>query len=145
MNTFAKMQHWGDHHHPKWLDYLRIALGVILIWKGIACAINLPAYTRLMQDMMIGASVSVSLLAHLIIVIHLLGGLFIALGTHTRACCLLNLPVFIAAVILSGQSHDVLRPYAEFWLSVTVLAALVCFLIEGDGVLSIENDRRAAA
>ncbi|RZL22174.1 MAG: DoxX family protein, partial [Pedobacter sp.] len=36
MKLLQKIQAWGDHHHPKWLDYFRILLGLILVWKGIS-------------------------------------------------------------------------------------------------------------
>lgn len=84
MNLLKKIQHWGDQHHPKWLDYFRIVLGVILIWKGITFYTNMEAFSHLMRGAMLGAAVSISLLAHLIIVMHILGGIAITLGTHTR-------------------------------------------------------------
>jgi len=142
MNRFLKIQEWGDRHHPKWLDYFRIVLGLILIWKGVAFAFNLHAFTLMMQNAGLGAAVSISLCAHLIIVLHIIGGLMIALGTNTRLVCLLNLPILFVAVFFVNLSGDVFRPYAEFWFSCMVLAGLVVFLIEGDGVLSIEHENK---
>jgi|GEM_PF-5643510 len=34
MNVIERIEHWGDAHHPRWLDLLRIALGVIIFLKG---------------------------------------------------------------------------------------------------------------
>jgi hypothetical protein len=51
MNLINKIRDWGDHHHPKWLDYFRIVLGMILVWKGIQFAINLHAFTELMKEL----------------------------------------------------------------------------------------------
>ncbi len=48
MKLLSRIQEWGDQHHPKWLDFIRIALGLVLIWKGIAFALNLYAFTSLM-------------------------------------------------------------------------------------------------
>ena len=142
MNILNKIQAWGDQHHPKWLDYFRIVLGLTLIWKGIAFALNLEAFTSLMENSGIGAAVSISLIAHLIIMFHLIGGLMIALGTHTRLFCILNLPILLVAVFFVNLPAHVFRPYSEVWLSGLVLAGLICFLIEGDGVLSIENEKQ---
>lgn len=142
MNILNKILAWGDQHHPKWLDYLRIVLGLTLIWKGIAFALNLPAFTSLMENSGIGAAVSISLIAHLIIAFHLIGGLMIALGTHTRMFCLLNIPILMVAVFFVNLPAHVFRPYSELWLSSLVLIGLICFFIEGDGVLSIENEKR---
>lgn len=142
MNRLLKIQEWADRHHPKWLDYIRIVLGLILIWKGIAFALNLHAFTSLMENSGLGTAVTISMFAHLIIVLHIIGGLMIGLGTHTRLFSLLNIPILIVAVFFVNLPAHVFRPYAEFWFSCTVLAGLICFLIEGDGVLSIEYEKK---
>ena len=36
MNVIQKVEHWGDAHHAKWLDAVRIVLGLIILSKGIA-------------------------------------------------------------------------------------------------------------
>jgi putative oxidoreductase len=145
MKILSKIQEWGDQHHPKWLDFIRIALGIILIWKGIAFAFNLSAFTSLMEDAGLGTAVSISLIAHLIIVFHVIGGLMIALGTHTRLFCLLNIPILLVAVFFVNLPEHIFRPYSEFWFSCIVTIGLICFLIEGDGVLSIEHERNTIA
>lgn len=141
MNLLKKIQHWGDQHHPKWLDYFRIVLGVILIWKGITFYTHMEAFSHLMRGAMLGTAVSISLLAHLIIVMHILGGIAITLGTHTRLFCLLNLPILIGAVFFINMSGGIFKPYAEFWLSSLVLTGLVCFIVEGNGILSVESEK----
>jgi putative oxidoreductase len=144
MKLLIKVLNWGDRHHPMWLDLFRIALGLVLIWKGISFAINLSAFTNLMMNAGLGTAVFISLIAHLIIGLHMLGGLFIAIGSHTRTFCLLNLPILLIAVFFVNLGANIFRPYAEFWLSCSVLLALVCFLIEGDGKLSVEHEPETA-
>ena len=139
MELIAKIQKWGDRNHPRWLDYFRILLGLILMWKGIQFATNLDAFTALMKDASLGRAASISLMAHVIIVLHILGGLLIVVGTHTRIFCLLNLLILFGAVFFVNLREDIARPYAEIWLSSFVLVGLICFLIEGDGVISIEH------
>ena len=141
MELLSKIQKWGDLHHPKWLDYFRIVLGLILIWKGIEFATNLHAFTALMKEASLGKAASISLLAHLIIVLHIIGGAMIVVGSHTRLFCLLNLLILFGAVFFVNLREDVARPYSEIWLSGFVLIGLLCFLIEGDGVLSIEHEK----
>ena len=141
MNRLFKIQDWADRHHPIWLDYFRIVLGLILIWKGVAFALNLHAFTNLMGDAGLGAALSISMVAHTIIVLHIIGGLMIALGSHTRLFSLLNIPILLAAVFYVNLPEQVFRPYAEFWFSCAVLLALICFLIEGDGILSVEHEK----
>ncbi|MGI4751606.1 MAG: DoxX family membrane protein [Janthinobacterium lividum] len=141
MNLLSKIQDWGDHHHPQWVDYFRLALGLTLVWKGFAFALNLNAFTALMTKVEISTAVSISFTAHIIILLHIIGGLCIALGTHTRLFCLLNLPVLIVAVFFVNLPENIFSPYSEFWFSCLVLFALNCFLIEGNGAWSVEHKK----
>jgi putative oxidoreductase len=141
MNYINKVVAWGDSHHPKALDYFRISLGIILMWKGIEFWLHLNAFSKLMQSSTLGFAASISLIAHLIIVFHIIGGLLIALGTYTRVFCLLNLPILVTAVLFINPNPEFLKPYAEFWLSLVVLLGLVCFLIEGNGKISVEHQK----
>jgi putative oxidoreductase len=139
MKILEKIRFWGNHHQPKWLGFLRLALGLILIWKSIAFILNLDVLAAFLRESgltdKIGISVSITLIAHLIIAFHLIGGICITLGIRTRLFCLLNLPVLIGAVFFVNLRHNVLKPYSEFWLSLVVLLLIICFLIEGNGRL----------
>lgn len=140
METISRIQKWGDTHHPFWFGFFRIALGIILCWKGILFATHLSAFTDLMVHTSIVKSFGISLTAHLIILIHTLGGLFIALGTNTRLACLFQIPILLVAIFYVNLPAKIAGLYSEFWLSVSVLIALVFFLIEGNGPLSVERD-----
>ncbi|MCZ4221783.1 DoxX family membrane protein [Pedobacter rhodius] len=145
MSVLKKMQDWGDDHHPAWLDYLRILLGIILIWKGIAFYLNIGAFSTLMHQVHLGTAVFISIIAHFIIIVHIIGGFAIALGTHTRIFCLVNLPVLIGAVFFINLSSEIFRPYAELWLSISVLIGLICFIVEGNGIISVDNSKKLSA
>ena len=145
MKILQKIKLWGNHHQPRWLGFLRIALGLILIWKGIEFILNLNVLATFLRESgltyKIGTAVSITLLTHLIIALHLIGGICIALGIRTRIFCLLNLPVLIGAVFLVNLRQNIFKPYSEFWLSLFVLLLIVCFLIEGNGrLLAVEHD-----
>jgi uncharacterized membrane protein YphA (DoxX/SURF4 family) len=147
MKMLEKIKFWGDHH-PKWLGFLRIALGLILIWKGIEFILNLDVLAAFLRDTgltdKIGASVSITLITYLIIALHLIGGICIAFGLRTRLFCLLNLPALLGAVFLVNLTQNILKPYSEFWLSLFVLLALICFLIEDSGAFAVEHETREA-
>ena len=144
MTTLEKIMFWGDHHNPKWLVFFRIALGLALVWKGIAFILNLNVLADFLHDTgltdSISASVSISVLADLIIALHLIGGVCIALGLRTRLFCLLNLPVLLGAVFLVDLKQSVLKPYSEIWLSIIVLLAVIGFIIEGNGQFAVEQE-----
>lgn len=149
MKVLTKIQNWGDHHHPKWLDFFRIALGAVLMWKGIAFLTHLSTLTTyLIQsglDDSIGSMATISLIAHLIIALHLIGGLCIAVGAHTRLFSLLNLPILLVAVFYVDLQHSLFTPYADRWLAAIVTLGLICFMIEGDGVLLIDHAEHTVA
>jgi hypothetical protein len=52
MNYVQRLELWGDRHHPKWLDLLRIALGIFLCLKGIEFATNMGTVMSLMTGTM---------------------------------------------------------------------------------------------
>ena len=140
MNLIKKIEGWGDRHHPEWLDYFRMLLGITLIWKGVDFYINMEAFSHLMRGAMLGTAFSISLVAHLIILAHIIGGIAIALGTHTRAFCLINLPILIGAVFFINIASGIFKPYSEFWFSSLVLAGLACFIIEGNGKIAVDRE-----
>jgi putative oxidoreductase len=140
MSIIAKIERWGDTHHPGWIDIFRVLLGLILLWKGIEFAINLDAFSRLMARTKLITSLGISLSAHLIIFIHIIGGILITIGTHTRTSCLLQIPILLVAVFYVNLPGGVFKPYSEFSLSVAVLIALFFFLVEGNGPLSVERE-----
>ncbi|WP_316832699.1 DoxX family protein [Pedobacter aquatilis] len=140
MSTIKNIQNWGDKHHPAWLDLFRIILGIVLIWKGVSFWTGIEAFNSLMRGAHLGAAVSISILAHLIIFAHIVGGAAIAIGTYTRTFCLINLPILIGAVFFINISHGIFRPYTEFWVSLSVLIGLICFIIEGNGKVAVDSD-----
>lgn len=141
MKVITKIEKWGDTHHPRWFDIFRILLGLVLTWKGVEFAMNLDAFSILMAKTGLVTSLGISLFAHLIICIHLIGGLMITIGTNTRASCLFQIPILLVAVFFVNLPENVFKPYSEFSLSVTVLIALVFFLVEGNGPLSVDHRR----
>lgn len=147
MKALDKIQDWGDRHHPKWLDIFRIALGLVLIWKGVEFLFNLDVLADFLRETgltdQIGTSVFLTLLTYGIIGLHIVGGICIALGTSTRLYCLLNLPILIGALFLVNLRNNIFKPYSGFWLSLFVLLAIICFFVEGNGYWSIEEKKQA--
>ena len=149
MKVLEKIRLWGEHH-PNWLGILRISLGLILIWKGIAFTANLDVLASFLKETGItdklGISVFINLIAQLIIIFHLVGGICIALGLRsTRLFCMLNLPVLVGALLFVNLKQSLFKPYSEFWLSLFVLLALICFLVEDNGAFAIEHRTKEAA
>ncbi|MBI2730874.1 MAG: DoxX family protein [Sphingobacteriales bacterium] len=142
MNLFHRLEKWGDAHHPKWLDVVRIVLGVFLFLKGLEFIKNMDSFSELMSKSGFLASLSTGIAAHVIVFAHIVGGLLIAVGLLTRVACLIQIPVLLGAIIFINAPEGILKPHSELWFSVIVLLLLVFFLIEGSGPISIDEVMR---
>jgi uncharacterized membrane protein YphA (DoxX/SURF4 family) len=142
MNLLHSVEKWGDTHHPKWLDIIRVVLGIFLVFKGIDFINHMDRLTDLMGRSRFLGSLSLGLLAHYIVFAHLVGGALIAAGLLTRLACLVQIPVLIGAVFFINSSAGILAPYDVLWLSVIVLLLLVFFLIAGSGPLSVDRQMK---
>ena len=146
MNYLQRLQSWGDSHHPKWLDILRIALGIFLCFKGIQFFNNMGTMMNLMTSKTSFSSFMIVMFSHYIVFAHLLGGFLLILGLLTRFACLIQIPILLGAVIFINSSPDMLRPFSELALSILTLLLLIYFLIVGNGPWSfdwfIAHDKR---
>jgi putative oxidoreductase len=139
MNIAHRLEIWGDRHHPKWLDILRIALGVFLCYKGFQFLNNMGTLLDMMNNRLSFNAFAVIVLSHYIVFAHILGGFLLALGLLTRFACLIQIPILIGAVFLiNSSSANLLSPISEMWLSIIVLLLLIVFLIVGNGAWSFE-------
>jgi putative oxidoreductase len=138
MNLIQRLEHWGDTHHPKWLDLVRIALGIFLCFKGIEFLNNMGNMMNLMTSRFPFGSLALVIIGHYIVFAHIIGGFLLTLGLLTRFACLIQIPVLLGAVVLINLSTDMMRPFAELWLSIIVLLLLIYFLIIGNGPWSFD-------
>src|SRR5277367_1910975 len=127
MNSIQKLNRWGDRHHPKIIDFIRMLVGLLLIIKGYVY-FNNAGYIReaIIQYKLIRQSTDVILaIIYYTTYIQLVGGAMIFLGLSTRIASICVLPIIIGAVFFV----NVLDPYfnSELWLSILVLALLSLF------------------
>ena len=138
MDILHRFEHWGDAHHPKWLDIIRIVLGIFLCYKGIDFLRNMSTITGPLSTKTSFGSFSIILLSHYVVFAHLLGGLLMVVGVLTRFACLLQIPIMLGAIIFINAAGDVFKPYSELFLSVLILLILCYFLIVGNGPWAIK-------
>jgi putative oxidoreductase len=140
MNLLEKFEIWGDRHHPKWLDIIRIALGIFLCYKGVDYLRNSSNLISLMKNTSPFSEFMIILLAHYVAFTHILGGLFLTIGMFTRAACLIQIPILMGAIVFVNinATRDAFSPYSELFLSIIVLLLLIYFLIIGNGPLSVK-------
>lgn len=139
MNFVQRIEKWGDTHHPKWIDFIRITLGIILIFKGFQYINNMTALSELMNKAPFVNTFSVGMVSHYVVFAHLIGGALVMLGLLTRFGCLVQIPILLGAIIFVNIAGGLFQPHSELWFSVIILILLVFFAIEGSGPISIDE------
>ena len=137
MGFFQNIEQWADAHHPKWLDVLRIILGIILFTKGVLFISDREVIISMLAESRI-EFISI-IIAHYVILAHLLGGLTIAIGLLTRISILLQIPVLIGAIIFVDLPRAFRSVNSDLGFAVLVLCLLLFFFLYGSGPLSVDN------
>lgn len=138
MNLLHRVEHWGDTHHPKWIDFIRIILGILIFAKGVSFIMDRDSVADLIQRT--NFQLSIWSAVHYIVFAHLVGGIFIALGLKTRLAVLIQIPILIGAVFFVNITNGFSFLNSEFWLSLLVLIVLIFFLIVGSGPMSLDKE-----
>jgi putative oxidoreductase len=137
MNMFQRIEVWGEKHHPKWLDLLRILLGIVIFLKGYFYVSNTNELITMMSNSKF-PWVSLTL-AHYVAFAHLVGGLLIAMGLLTRVAILFQLPILIGAIIFVNSQKGFFSGNSELLFSILILFMLCFFLVEGSGPWSVDE------
>src|ERR1700704_2735075 len=133
MNMFKKFKYWGDAHHPKMLDIIRMLVGLLLVVKGYVY-FNNAAYIRVLiiENKLINQSEDlISAIIFYTTYVQLVGGTLFFLGLRTRLAAIFLLPIVFGATFFV----NILNPFfnSELWLSVLVMALLILFIVIGSG------------
>ncbi|HEX7904985.1 MAG TPA: DoxX family protein [Chitinophagaceae bacterium] len=137
MDLLHRIEQWGDRHHPKWMDIVRIALGIFLCYKGVEFLQDMSATMSLVSNNISFGSFTLLLVGHYIVFAHVLGGALLVLGMLTRFACLIQIPVLLGAIIFVNSKGGVWQPFSELWLSVLVFLLLIYFLVVGNGPFTL--------
>ena len=139
MNYFQRLELWGDNHHPKWLDYIRIALGLFLCYKSVSFLVNMSSLVSLVNKANMGlSSFMIVMFGQFIVIVTLLSGIFLILGLHTRLICLVQIPILCSALVLLNRSGGTVDTF-ELILTVLTLILLIGFLVIGNGPISYDK------
>lgn len=136
MNYLQRLEHWGDMHQSKYLDILRMALGVFLCLKGIEFARDNTVLNELINRNVPFSSFLLILLGHYVVFAHVLGGFLLAVGLLMRFACIIQIPILIGAIIfINGEMTG---HFSEILVSIAILGLLIYFLIIGSGPWSLD-------
>lgn len=136
MSLVRNIETWSTTHHPKWLVFLRVILGLSLFAKGISFLGNDILLHQIMEKTFLSNYIW---LPQFITWAHLLGGFLIIVGLFTRVACLIQIPILLGAVIFVNSRSIVISSSAESLLSIIVLFLLIVFFIEGGGYISLDR------
>ncbi len=127
------------HAQPLWFSFLRIILGLYLIWKGIVFIRDTSLLEELIQRTRVGVfSQNSSNLSFLVAYLSLLCGLFIASGLWTKLSSLIQIPILIVAIFFVNVHRIDNGPF-ELVMSIITLILLIFFAIKGSGPLSADE------
>jgi len=139
MNLINRIEHWGDAHHPAFLDIVRVALGLFIFLKGIVLTGNNTYLETLILN---SNSVNISTPFLLMIIYYatfaqMVGGVLIMIGRWTRRAAIILIPILCGAVIIIRAYH---APFDfELLYAFITLLLLIVFMIIGSGPLSLDR------
>ena len=142
MDFLHRVEHWGDNHHPRWVDIVRIALGIFLCFKGIQFPGQASVIMQKMPNFLSSDFFFLSMLQYYVLFAHLLGGVFLIAGIFVRFACLIQIPILIGAIIFINTSINSWSPFSELSISIIVFLLLFYFMVVGNGRLSLAKDLR---
>lgn len=142
MDLLQRLEFWGDRHHPKWLDIIRILLGIFLLYKGIDFLRNMSQMISVLSKNMSFGDFAYFLIGHYTVFAHIIGGFLLIIGFLTRFACIIQIPVLLGAIVFISSYGEMLRPYSELFITIVVLLLLVYFLIIGNGPWSVKVTNR---
>lgn len=127
---------WLEQHRSDALDVLRMYLGVALFAKGATFVANGNLLLELIGDANI--PFGAALLAHYVILAHLAGGAFLAVGLLTRTAAMIQIPALLGAIFYVHRGERLFGG-ANLQLEILVLFMLGLFSLVGAGRLSVES------
>jgi len=137
MSIPGKISSWDDKY-PFVFVIIRIALGIILAFRGIFFLRTIQPLFHLIQGSSLNELNINMTLALFICWVHLLGGTFIILGLLTRISAWAQVPILLGAIFFINLNSRLSNGFSELLLSVLVLILSVWFAWAGGGKISMD-------
>ena len=140
MKYIKKLNKWANSHTYYPIDLLRIALGVFLIFKGFHFFEN----SNHLNEILKGFDEFSALMwtVHYISLFHFVGGILIVFGLLTRLSLILQLPIFIGAVLVNFIGEMDVQNLIQASI---VLLVSIFFVFYGSGKHSADYDLKMEA
>lgn len=137
MPVISKLKEWTNSHNPKWLALFRVALGIILLLRGVSFLNNPLNLETLIVDNGLGQYKN--LLLNSIPWIHVGGGFLIIIGLFTRFAAFIQIPVILGALFFVSSKRGLFTVETDLSLSLIILLLCLVFVVEGGGPLSLAS------
>ena len=135
MSAISGIEKWTESHHPVYIDFLRILLGIFLVAKGASFINHREQIEWLLVNNHLDFLVFIA--AVYIILFHIGGGIMIATGLITRWAAAFQIPILIGAIFVNLPSGFT-SINSELGFSIAVLALLIFFMFYGSGNFSLD-------
>lgn len=140
MSAFLKLSQWFETHRDVAFDLLRMYLGVGLFVRGVYFLVRPEAFAAIVSGAE-QAWVAAPAVLYFVAVVHIIGGLMMALGLFTRLAALAQIPILAGAVFLIHIRGGLFSPSQSFEFSALVLFLLVLVFLHGSGRWSVDAVR----
>lgn len=134
-----KVSCWGDQHCPKWLGFVRIALGLFLVYKGLNYMFTIEKIQVVTDN--VDQALFYMMLFQIVIFVHFVGGIFITIGIFTKLAGIVQVPILIGALAAVKYPNGYITPGGPIELGITILTLVLLFVIMifGSGGYSIRS------
>ena len=133
MKLVSNIEDWADAHHPKWLDIIRILLGLVLIAKGISFIRDTDLMSALLFES--NAQLRSMAFAHYVIGVQIVAGVMFTFGLLTRVAAFFQIPILVTAIFYMDVTKEFFVISSELPYLILVLSLVVFFFIYGSGPL----------
>ena len=134
MSTLERIREFLNRNRDLAFEMIRIYLGLGLFAKGVYFAGHMEEVLVLVHEGQL--VVSANIMAHYVVVAHLVGGLMLAAGLATRLAAAVQVPVLVGAVFLVHIREGLFARAQNLEFAVLVLFLLVLAALVGGGRLS---------
>lgn len=135
-STGKKIEQWTNQHRPKWLDYLRIILGIVLLIKGVTFVVNKEQVVQMVSGNEYWLFHYI--IAHYVIGGYIVCGIAILIGLFTRLVIIFVIPALLGPIIFVDMHKNFFAINSELSYSLIILVLLIAFLFYGSGKISID-------
>lgn len=136
MKPFDSITSWTDAHHPKWLDVLRMLLGIILFVKGLTFILDKELTLQILHDN--NFAFFPLLIVHYVIIFQMAHSVLITFGLVTRYASAAQIPIVLGAIVLVATDSTFQPLGSDLWLAGLLLFLLLFFFIYGAGPLFVD-------